>query len=284
MRTMETYLVRINLINNKSEIDNHFNNNFVSINIRDYETADQGYFNDSINGKPYYKGAKFIKDFFSLCEAIEIDDVLIFATYPGKIESKLGKILKGTKYFTKRVDEEKITFYGFELTEVETLEDSKNTILLSALPPFSTISHIVKDRERFICKYTKKELPIELKYLTPKLTELICLEWLRSRLCPEDWKIKYQLLLIGGNNAKIDIYGKTFTDKIIACQVTTTENKKLIEDKGERLKEVGADIRIMFCNGEERKIKEVEVVLLQKVWDDLLNSEYRTFLETILRQ
>ncbi|MHB8259617.1 MAG: hypothetical protein ACYDCN_00740 [Bacteroidia bacterium] len=296
----ETYLVRINLKiikenernvarkdlpDNQKEIDNHFKNNLVSINIRDYETEDKQYFEDFKNGKPNYKGSKYISDFYMLCEDVKKDNVLVFATYPGHKESQLGIIRKGTTHYSKRTDDENYhgVYYGFELIEVKILENSENTMLLSAVPYYSTISHIVKHKEWFNYKYNRMQLPLELKHLIPthKLIELMCLEWLRSDYCPKEWKIKYQLLLVGKNNAKIDIYGKTINDKTIACQVTTTDEKKLIEKKGKELKEVKSDFYILFHNGKKQNREEI---LLQEVWDDFeKDSEYKAMLETMIR-
>lgn len=288
---MDTYLARMNYKNNDVfddiAINHQYENNIISIRIEKHEEHHKDYFdNYKTNGKPKEKGEKYINDFFMLKSAIEIGDVLIIAKYPGH-DSKIGIIKRGTQFDELAPDKSGIIYYQYYLTNVKDFNNSENTILLSALPPHGTISHIIQAKEHVNSRYTGEKLSLTLNNLLPNLTELICLEWLRSDCCNNEWRIKYQLLLVGGNNPNIDIYGETISGKVISCQVTkAAEKNKIIQEKKEKLKRVKSDIMILFCNAENKKTDGgIIIIPLQKVWNDLeRNSNYKKMLEKLIWQ
>lgn len=273
-----TFYVRVNLHSHPKEVLEFKNQNQIAILVDQPDELD--YWNyvikdDFLNKNKY---VQFIGRWFDLQKTVNDSDVIIIAQYFNSSEKKIGLIRKGTKFFEEGENRE---FKVFQLTNVNEIEKKDVSIFNSIITQSATLSPI-KQRLDFInYKFNNRPsgLGLSLDNISPKLIELLCLEWLRSDLCDRNLKIKYQLLNVGGNYGDVDIFGKTFKGKKIGCQVTYSKDKNLISKKIIKLKNFESDIRIMFCNAEFES-EDVIVIPLIKVWNDLTeNEEYLEFLK-----
>lgn len=158
----------------------------------------------------------FIDRWFSLEKSVKEKDVIVVSTYLGKDEFIIGQILKGKKFYShKKNNDLKI----FDLDNSKIFSKKNFQIFNSLIPQQSTLSPVHKRKNFILSKYFGYELDISLKNLSEISIEIMCMEWLRSNFAPREYKIKSQLLKIGGNYAKVDIYGFTENTEKIAVQV-----------------------------------------------------------------
>lgn len=279
------YLIRVNLHDRKKEVIDFFENDEIAILVdQDDEIKYWDYIsnNSSSNVKP--KQIQFINRWFTLTKLLSESDVLIIAKYLYEKEiSKIGIIKKNTK-----IEERSGGFKVLKISHAKPLKNTKFPILNSIIPHQVTLSPI-KQREELIHylfseNYKKPE--ISVKNISPNLIELLCLEWLRSNIISEKYKkyrIKYQYLRMGGNYADVDIFGKTYDNQKIACQITSTKDKKLLEQKLEKLSSFESDIKILFCNENSFIKKGVEIISIDDVWEELSkDTDYKNLLEFLI--
>ena len=275
---LPVFYVRVNLHNHQNEVAEFQKKNQIAILVDQPSEKEYWDYLENKNKKLKLKYVQFIGRWFDLQNKINETDVIIVSQYLKSSDKKIGLIRKGTKFFERGGNKE---FKIFELENVKNIENKDISIFNSIIPQSATLSP-VKQRLDFL-HYKLFQRPSGLKLsldnISPNLIELICLEWLRSNLCDENLKIKYQLLKFGGNYADVDIFGKTFSGKTIACQVTYSKDIKTIKSKIEKITDFESQIKIVFCNG---KIEDesVTIIPLIKVWNDLHdNKDYLEFLK-----
>lgn len=135
-----------------------------------------------------------------------------------------------------------------------------------------------------IHKYTGLPLNIDISNISEKSLEVICLEWLRSDLCPNIYKLKFQLLLTGGNYGKVDAYGQTFNNKTLAAQITFSHSKSVINKKLKNLNTFSSDMKLLFCDLETDYHNEIPVISIREVWKDLFENGYSELLEKLINE
>lgn len=276
------FLVRTNLSVDTTLIDEFFNKGQIAVNM-DLPVEKEIYHDLTTKGASA-KRKQFVNRWYNLEKLIEIEDIIVIALYKHKHEARIGKIRRGTKSFDylKNADIKMLQMHDFV-----TMNLKKYPIFRSVLPMGNTVSP-VKQREDFIRDYYYKKgkitIPVRLENVSPKLLELICTEWLRS--VSEIYKIKYQLLLTGGNYPDIDIYGVTANDKILAAQVSYTSDNKILKSKINKLKVYSdeLDIILLFCNSDMLNDKDVKTINLKTVWQDLIKHGYFKMLKSMVRK
>ena len=87
------------------------------------------------------------------------------------------------------------------------LDPSRFPWLLSIVPQQITISPVYKRRESIYGIYYGKISKPELQFLEESEMERLCTEWLRSEYAPEEYRLAYLLLRVGGNYPQVDIWG-----------------------------------------------------------------------------
>jgi len=283
--TEKTYIVRTNISSDKYDAvemtKNLYDNNYVSINIDTVsEKKEYQYWKDLKNGLKIKHKYNYIKFFYNLLEDVKKQDVLVYASFAGE-KYKLGLIKKGTL-----IEEEKINehiFLKLKMVSVEKFEKYKYPILETYIPQQVAVQNIKKGNEKIKSIYYGFPIIPKLENLSSNETELICAEWLRSDLCPKEYKIKYQLLLNGKNYPNIDIYGKTYDNKVIVAQITISESKGTILSKNSKLEAVEADIKLIF--GQNNDINLSNYISIQEVWKDLYNDKkYKEMIEFLFKK
>lgn len=276
----KTYLVRINIHDEVNYIDTFYENDQIAICIGDDELNAWENHDKKTESK---EKKQFIERWFKLQNEINDNDVIVLATYLNKPFAKIGKIIKGTNFevFSKN---ERYKFFQLEKETVRTFNLIDYPVFSSIIPSQVTISPIKKRDAviRAIYNGNLHELPITIGNVSEKLIELMCVEWLRSDLS-NDYKLKYQLLLTGGNYRDIDVLGITINKKCLAAQVSDTSDENLIESKIKKLNNLKSDIKIMFCQNFSKNSGEIKIIHLQKVWDELKLNGYKEMLESFVR-
>ncbi len=273
-----TFYVRVNLHNHPEKVIEFQSKNQIAILVDQPNELDYWKQITENNSSNQYKYVQFIGRWFDLQKALKYSDVIIIAQYLNSSDKKIGLIRKGTYFLEEGKNKE---FKIFQISNVREIDKKDISIFNSIIPQSATLSP-VKQRLDFInFKFNNRPsgLKPSLDNISPKLIELLCLEWLRSDLCDAKIKIKYQLLKFGGNYADVDVFGKTFYGKTIACQVTYSKDIKTIKSKIEKMRDFESDIKIIFSN-KEVEDNSVTSIPLQKVWNDLSNDkEYLEFLK-----
>ncbi len=279
----KVYLIRINFQYDETYIEdfNRLNQIAILVDQDDEKEVLENYIKENKSKKKI----QYIDRWISLQNNIIENDVLILATYKNNPIAKVGRIKKGTAFFNFSKDEN-YKIFQLEKETVKSINLSDYPIFSSIIPSQVTISPIRKrvNVVRHLFHFGNLDkLELALSNISEKLVELLCVEWLRSDLAKEN-QIKYQLLLTGGNLANIDILGITINEKCLAAQVTDTSDKKTIELKIKKLKNSKSDIKLLFCNNILKTDPEIQIISLQKVWDELMNNGYERMLETMVRQ
>lgn len=227
------------------------------------------------------KKTEFIGRWLKLDQSLNEKDALIVSTYLGNNVIKIGLLPKGSTFFSHPKNND---FKVFQLENVKEIDRNENQIFSSLIPSQTTLSPIHQRSNFIISKYIDKKLSTTIENLSPTSIELMCMEWLRSDFAPKEYQLKYQLLKIGGNFPNIDIYGITKDDKEIASQVTMTDNKSTILRKIKKLKETKITIQLMFCKTENEDDYEIPTFSIQKIFDELYESDYKLFLDKLIGQ
>jgi hypothetical protein len=282
----KVFLVRINFEIQNEMIQYCYDNNCIAI-LVDQEDEKEVWRKHIKEDKLNKSKKQFIDRWFGLQESVFKNDVLVLVTYRGGKKAKIGKIIKGTKFEEYEKDRQ-YKIFKFEVNENSEFDLEDFPIFSSIIPSHVTISPVIKRAEiiRHLYKYGNlNQIDINLNNISEKSVELICLEWLRSTFAKEN-KLKYQLLLVGGNYHNIDIFGVTDQGKRIAAQVTTTNNKHTIDLKIEKIKNHHSDVKLIFsnCNNISKPSPNIQMVSLDTVWNDLLNNGYEEMLTTLVRE
>lgn len=161
--------------------------------------------------------------------------------------------------------------------------------LLSAIRPmYSTISPIAERNYDYIMyAYEKEDLKFDLKNMHYKIQEQMCEEWLRSEICPQEYRIKYCLLKTGEYMEALDIYGRTYSGKKLFAQVTFAKGRKAKKKKETLMTFASSNsIKIMFSTEDETIAKSDHGIInisLLKVWEELSrNKKYNKMLKEMI--
>ena len=241
--------------------------------IEDWEKAKSGLKVNNPQG--------FVNAWFSLQNKVLNKNIIVVSSYLSPPKYKIGLISKGSEFFNLKTNSDVKVFQLDNVVEV----DKKDTPIFNAvIVQQKTISPIHKRKNFIISKYLGRDLPLVLENLSENSIEILCSEWLRSHFVSLDIRIKSQLLKIGGNNAKIDIFGITEKGKKIAAQVSYTKNKTEINKKIANLLTAKADKYFMFClESETIKNDDVKIFSLEQIFTDLKNDKfYRQIIEELI--
>lgn len=277
----KTFLVRINFDINDKMIKYCYENNCIAILVD--QPDEKEVWEQHIENQKRTKKKQFIDRWFNLQKCVDEENVIVLVTYKAKSLGKIGKIKKGTKFHEY---EKNCEYKIFKLDCVFEFELNKFPIFSSIIPSHVTISPILKRSNviRHLFQYKDlTNLSIELKNISEKSVELICLEWLRSPLS-KNFQLKFQLLLFGRNYPNIDIFGISLKGKRIAAQVTTSNDQNTINSKIKKLNKHNSDIKIIFCNEVKILDNNITEISLNKVWYDLIENGYEEMLRSLVRE
>lgn len=282
----KVFLVRINFDIYNDVIQYCYDNNYIAI-LVDKDDEKKVWEKNIGNDKLNKSKKQFIDRWFSLQKSVNENDVLVLVTFKGNKKAKIGKIIKKTQFEEYNKDSQ-FKLFKFEVNENSEFDLEDFPIFSSIIPSQVTISPIIKRAKviRHLYQYGNlNQIDISLDNISEKSVELICLEWLRSAFAKEN-KLKYQLLLVGGNYHNIDIFGVTEKGKRLAAQVTTTNDDHTIKLKIEKIKNHHSDIKILFsnCKNISNPSPNIQMISLDTVWNDLLNNGYEEMLTSLVRQ
>lgn len=280
----KVFLVRINFEIQNEMIQYCYDNNCIAI-LVDQEDEKEVWRKHIEKDELNKSKKQFIDRWFSLQESVFKNDVLVLVTYRGGKKAKIGKIIKETKFEEYEKDRQ-YKIFKFEVNENSEFDLENFPIFSSIIPSHVTISPVVKRAKVIRHLYNNgnlNQIDISLDNISEKSVELICLEWLRSAFAKEN-KLKYQLLLVGGNYHNIDIFGVTYQGKSLAAQVTITNDKKTIYSKIKKMKNHKSDIKILFCSDSIPSEPDIEIISLKTVWDDLIHNGYKEMLTSLVRE
>ncbi len=290
MENYYTFLNRTNISKkNSKETDTEsirclYEKDFISINMwKESEEEEVISFKMLCEGEKLKNVKTYIKQYYNLYKLSQEKDILVFAKYKGDFSSKIGLIKKGTPLIMK--EKEGRVFYCLKLSEIKLINSYDYPLLETVLPYYGTTSSVIKGREKINSIYSNIPIKLIPENLSDKATEIMCSEWLRSGLCDDKYKVKYQQLLTGGNNSDIDFLGKTVSGKTLITQVTTSGSKKIINSKIEKLEKYKADIKLMFAqNNSYISDSEVVYISIQEVWNDIYQSDFKPLLNFLINE
>ena len=279
------YLIRANYIQKDAHdvgglIDYLYENDIVSINLRDEKGSDEKEFCDLFSGgiKSLPLQKNYINRFHQLSNDVQISDIITIALYPGK-NPKIGLIKKGSKVFTK---EEKGDIYLLKYLKMENVQsvtsDSRKRFLSTLNPANPTVSRVIKKKEVVISIYHGAPIALKLSNVSDSKLEDLCAEYLRKCL-------KYQSVrVLGGTFPDIDIIGYKNSNELFVAQVSSTKDKKLIEKKKYTLRNFDeAKCKIMFSTQSKDENSDPLNYNIQEVWDYFKKDESnKQFLEWMI--
>jgi len=292
------YLIRCNYKNEpgKGLIPYFYERNFVSICIQGDENEHQQYYDNLISGAEIPKNNKlvYISRFVQIAKQVEQYDVIVVATYAG-LAPKIGLIKKGTKIIC--TENQIANFYCLTMEsvyctpnsfqQVNTIDLTSYPILKSIIPQQVTISPVNKRKNIVYSIYYGVGFPVELNRLSESAIELMCMEWMRSDFAPDTFKIIYQIIKTGGNYADIDILGVCNEDKIVAGQVSYTDDINLVSQKINKLNAFDADKRMIFSMVYRPDLNYVDGcknIFIEDVWNDFNSSStYKKYIERLMQ-
>lgn len=90
---------------------------------------------------------------------------------------------------------------------------------------------------------TGSPLDFRVSNLHPQMLELMCDQYLRTDVCPAEFRIEYALVKTGKTIAVIDLYAFTKSQRYICMQITHSTDLLTVKRKAEKLKQYVAEIR-----------------------------------------
>jgi hypothetical protein len=116
--------------------------------------------------------------------------------------------------------------------------------LLSALrPPYQTIAKLSPIAAN-IFDHLFNGIPLDftVSNLHPQMLELMCDEYLRSRLCPPDLRLEFAMMRTGKTLPVIDLYAMTREGKYLCMQITHATDPFAVKRKAEKLRQYISEI------------------------------------------
>ena len=284
------FLIRANYFDKDANdveklINDLYENNIVSINVRDKYGSDDDYCCNLFNRKIEKQDTKkmYINRFYQLYNEIQKNDVIVIAHYLGK-NSKIGLIKNKSKVFCKEEAGEIYKLYCLKMENVKDIDINKYPLLKSIIPQQITISPVNKRRNVINNIYSGSPIPFELSSLSESDIEIMCMEYLRSRFAETDLQISFQLMRTGGNMPDIDIIGyNKHNNELVMAQVSYTSDIKLINKKKLKLEKQKLGVRKVMFSMLPYKKDEIQNINIQDVWNDFEKDElYKKFLEQLI--
>ena len=235
--------------------------------------------NTEVKGDEVYRKNKlrFIRVWDVLNTSIRIKDTLIVASYRGYDKVKIGLLKKGS-YLQK--DPLNPTYKVLQLTEVKTISKRKNVILDNITRSRNMLNKI-KDKSDYVAsKYHEKKPPTTYENLSEYSIKLMCSEWLRTRLAPKKYRMKYSTKASRQVMTKIDIYGLTVDNKVLTAKVLFQEDRGNIQKVLDQFHQSKKNLNIVFSEIEiHTKIKVYDT---REIFNQLYESEHRCFLANLV--
>jgi len=280
------FLIRTNYYqkdaNNVDKLmDYLFENDIVSINVRDRKNNDDEYYYSLFNGKIEKQDLKknYINRFYKLANDLKNSDVIVIAHYVGK-SPKIGLIKKGSTVFVKEDAGEIYKLYCLKMENVQNVSsDDTKRFLTTLIPANVTMATIKQKQDVIYSMYYGIPIPFKLSSVSDSALEELCAEYLRSSLSYQSVRV------LGGTFPDVDIIGYKSQNELFVAQVSRTANKKLINEKKEKLCSfVEAKHKILFSTQPSKQNPDYENINIQEVWNYFENDEsYKEFLEKLIK-
>ena len=259
-------------------IEDLYENNILSINVKDKKGDDSKYIDALLNGNKEYdeETPDYIKQFCKIAEELKNSDVIIIAHYDKK-NPKIGLIKKGSTCLCEDGKEvgEVYKLYYFQMRNACRVSDNSKKFLDTIIPVRKTISPIIKGADVVRSIYYGMPLPFELTSLSNSNLEKLCAEYLRSCLSYKSIKV------LGKNYPAIDIFGYDTENKLFVAQVTAAGSSQTIENKKEKLCSFVKAKKIMFSTNPTVVNSDPSNYNIQEVWDYFVKND-KKLLERLI--
>ena len=175
---------KLDAYNVEKLIDDLYENNIVSINVRDKKDGNLRSDIEIIKEELHNENKKqnnipdYIKQFCNLTKQLIESDVIVVAYYLGK-NPKIGLIKQGSNVFTKEKAGEIYYLYCLQMNNVYSISDKRKNVLDTLIPVPKTIIPIKKKAEVIHSIYYNIKPPVKLFSLTDSNLEILCAEYLR---------------------------------------------------------------------------------------------------------
>ncbi len=285
VQSQPIFLIRTNLYDKDANnierlVDSLYEDDIISINVRDRRGSDDEYFHKLFNRELEKHDSKkqYINQFYKLVNEAANTDVIVIAHYKG-LNPKIGLIRKGSTYFCKEETGDIYKLYCLKMENVRCISsDDQKRFLSSLIPGILTISPVQRKRGVINSIYKDIPYPFELDSVSDSNLEKLCAEYLRSCLSYQSVRV------LGKNFPDIDIIGYKNQNELFAAQVSCTANRMLIDKK-----------KAQLCTFEEAKQKIMFSTLptdenayplninIQDVWNYFANNEvHKEFLKKLI--
>jgi len=293
-KTLKTYFCRHSsaLDIDKDTFDRLWNEDYIAIHYPWTKVNTKGADTDTKSTTPdEYETAG--KRALNVLKEIEENGGYIFADYKNQKEYKIGIIKPGTKIELIKgkwgsKDREAI-LKGLKFSETKTLPRYKAISLICAQPRQGTLCRwgaVMQRVENFHKGISKIK---DVGYLPPYLQEVMCSEYLRNHSDKKLPKLISLLTPVGRTMKDIDIAGLNEDGRKIFAQVTYSNEKKVIGEKFDKLKEEGygnhsdENILILFCKDKTQIKDNVIIYSIEEVFSNFKESDFgKKWLESIM--
>ena len=279
------FLIRTNLYSKDADdvealVDFLYENDIISINVRDRKGSDDNYFCKIFSGDIEKQDPKkhYINQFYRLVKEVQSSDVIVIAHYIGK-NPKVGLIRQGSNYFC---NDDKAGIYKLYCLKMESVQnissENKKRFLSTLIPSQLTILPVKRKLGVIYSIFKECAIPFELDSVSDSNLEILCAEYLRSGLSYQSVRV------LGGTFPDIDIIGYKSENELFAAQVSFTTDKKLIDKKIEKLcKFEEAKLKIMFSTFPSDEKTIPLNINIQDVWNHFAKDEsYKKYLERLI--
>jgi len=266
-------------------VDYLYENDIVSINVKDKTGADDDNYYHNVRKGTLSKEDKdpkmqYIHRFCQLEEEVSKSNVIVVAQYVGKLP-KIGLIKKGSKVFCREEKGEVYKLYCLKMEKerVQCISSAITRQFLSTLVPTNvTISPIRQKQTKIRCIFDNEPIPVKLSSVSDPNLEKLCAEYLRSRFSYK------QVIVLGGIFPDIDIIGFNNKNELFAAQVSRAMDKKLIDEKKEKLCSFeDAKHKIMFSTHPTDEKANPLNYNIQDVWEYFDNESNKKFLDLLIK-
>ncbi|RRO12330.1 hypothetical protein [Flavobacteriaceae bacterium 14752] len=220
---------------------------------------------------------RFIGLWGELNASLRQKDTLIVASYRGHSEVKIGLIKNCSQI---EIDPLNPAYRTLQLTEVKTIIKKEHVILDWITRSRFMLNKITDKSDYITSKYFGKKPNTTYENLSDYSIKLMCMEWLRTRLAPKQYRIKYLTKFSRQLMTNVDIYGLTADNKVVAAKVIFLNQRDIIQEVLNQFHQSKKTLNIVFSEIDIET--SIHVYNTKEIFNQLYESKYRCFLANLV--
>lgn len=220
---------------------------------------------------------RFINLWDELNTSLAKKNTLIIASYRGSDEVKIGMMRRGAQIVSDPVDP---TYKILQLQEVKEFISRKHVILDRLIRSRAMLNRITGKTDYVASTYYGKEVSVRYENLSAYSIKLMCMEWLRTRLAPKKYRIKYVSKVSRKDYTNADISAVTADNKRLSAKVVFLDHDVWTLEELKRFRKNKSPLKLIFSESDIDV--NLPVYNTRDIFSQLAKSDHRFFLANLV--